>query len=151
MKKKVKNGLVWGLVLSITFEAAPVWALSKDETIYANLNSDGSVKSTIVSEHLNDNGKNEISDKTSLKDVTNVNGDEKYSQDGNKIIWEANGNDIYYEGSTEKELPVNMKITYMLDGKEMNVKDMLGKSGKVTIKMKYTNNLKKTVLVKEKN
>lgn len=151
MKKKVKNGLVWGLVLSITFEAAPVWALSKDETIYANLNSDGSVKSTIVSEHLNDNGKNIISDKTSLKDVTNVNGDEKHSQDGNKIIWEANGNDIYYEGSTEKELPVNMKITYMLDGKEMKVKDMLGKSGKVTIKMKYTNNLKKTVLVNGKN
>ena len=36
-----------------------------------------------------------------------------------KIIWKAEGEDIYYQGNTEKELPIRCKITYMLDEKEI--------------------------------
>jgi len=151
MKKTFKKILVWGMVLGLTFEATPVWALSKDESIYARLNSDGSSKTTIVSEHLSDNENNDITDKSSLTDITNVNGDETYSKSNDKIIWKANGNDIYYEGTTKDSLPVEMDVTYSLDGQEMDVSDMLGKSGKVTIKLHYKNNLEKTVNVNGTN
>ena len=93
--KRIFNKLVtWSLVLSLTFEATPVWALSKDETIYAKLNSDGSTNSVTISEHLNDNGSDYINDRSHLNNIKNVNGDETYSNDGNKLVLEAKGNDI---------------------------------------------------------
>lgn len=54
----------------------------------------------------------------------------------------SKGNDIYYQGTTEKETPVNVKITYYLDGKEMTADEIAGKSGKVTVRFDYTNNEK---------
>lgn len=151
MKNKLKKGLVWGMILSLTLEATPVWALSKDETIYAKLNSDGSIKSSTVSEHLSDDGNSTITDKSSLLDITNVNGDETYTKDGDKIVWETNGKDIYYQGSSDEELPIDISVTYSLDDKEMDVNDMIGKSGSVKIVLKYNNNLEKVVKVNGKN
>lgn len=39
----------------------------------------------------------------------------------------------------DTKLPVDVKITYLLDGKETAGKDLVGKSGKLTIRVKYTN------------
>ena len=139
--KRIFNKLVtWSLVLSLTFEATPVWALSKDETIYAKLNSDGSTSSVTISEHLNDNGSDYINDRSHLNNIKNVNGDETYSNDGNKLVWEAKGNDIYYEGNTSENLPIEMNVKYYLNDEEMSVNDMLGKAGKVRIVLNYKNN-----------
>ena len=139
--KRIFNKLVtWSLVLSLTFEATPVWALSKDETIYAKLNSDGSTNSVTISEHLNDNGSDYINDRSHLNNIKNVNGDETYSNDGNKLVWEAKGNDIYYEGNTSENLPIEMNVKYYLNDEEMSVNDMLGKAGKVRIVLNYKNN-----------
>ena len=103
MKNKIFNKLVSSiLVISLAFEATPVWALSKDETIYAKLNSNGSTDSVTISEHLSDNGNNLINDKSHLTNITNVNGDETYTKDGMKLVWETNGNDIYYQGCNDK-------------------------------------------------
>lgn len=44
------------------------------------------------------------------------------------LTWKAAGNDIYYQGTTEKTIPIDVKITYYLDGKEMKPEDMVGKS-----------------------
>lgn len=151
MKNKIMNKLVvWSLVIGLTLEATPVWALSKDETIYAKLNNDGSTNNVTISEHLNDNGNNLINDKTHLNNIRNINGEEQYSKDGNKIIWEAKGNDIYYEGETSEKLPVEMSIKYYLDDKEMSVNEMLGKAGKVKIVMTYKNNKVNYVVVNNK-
>ena len=87
-------------------------------------------------------GEDVIVDKSDLKDIKNVNGDETFTKDGENIKWEAKGNDIYYQGTTEKETPVNVKITYYLDGKEMTADEIAGKSGKVTVRFDYTNNEK---------
>ena len=141
MKNKIFNKLVSSiLVISLAFEATPVWALSKDETIYAKLNSNGSTDSVTISEHLSDNGNNLINDKSHLTNITNVNGDETYTKDGMKLVWETNGNDIYYQGETGEELPISMSVKYYLNGEETNVNDMLGKSGKVKIVLNYKNN-----------
>ena len=140
MKRIFRKLVTWSLVLSLAFEATPVWALSKDETIYAKLNSDGSTNSVTVSEHLNDNGSIEIVDRSHLNNSKNINGDEKYTKDGDKLVWETNGNDIYYQGETSENLPISMSVKYYLDGEEMSVKDMLGKAGKVKIVLSYKNN-----------
>ena len=140
MKKVFKNTIIWSLILSLFIEATPVWALSKDETIYAKLNSDGSTSSITVSEHLNDKGNDIIIDRSHLNNIKNVNGEETYTKDGNKLVWEAKGNDIYYEGDTSEDLPITINVKYYLNDEEMNVKDMLGKAGKVRIELVYNNN-----------
>lgn len=120
----------------------------KEETVYVVANADGSANNVIVSEWLkNKEGSDTLKDASDLKDITNVKGDETFTQNGDEITWEAKGNDIYYQGTTEKELPVTEKITYYLDGKEMKPEEIAGKSGKVTIRFDYTNNEKTTQVV----
>ncbi|MBO6113517.1 MAG: hypothetical protein J6P57_00515 [Lachnospiraceae bacterium] len=115
--------------------------VNKDETVYAFAEADGSVNNIVVSEWLrNTDKKSEIKDKTDLKDIENVKGDEAFSQNGDEITWQANGNDIYYQGTTDRELPVSVKVTYYLDGKETKAEDMAGVSGNVKIRFDYTNN-----------
>lgn len=115
--------------------------VNKDETVYAFADADGSVNNIIVSEWLrNTDKKSEIKDKTNLSDIENVKGDEAFTQNGDEITWQANGNDIYYQGTTNQELPVSVKVTYYLDGKETKAEDMAGVSGNVKIRFDYTNN-----------
>lgn len=122
--------------------------IGKDETVYIIADNTGKATSTIVSEHLkNANGDEVITDKSDLENIENVNGDETFTQDGEEIKWQAQGNDIYYQGTTTKKAPINVKITYFLDGKEMSAEEIAGKSGKVTIRFDYTNNEKETVQI----
>ncbi len=132
-------------VISATTEAEDA---GKEETVYVVANADGSADNIIVSEWLkNEDGKETLEDKSDLKDIENVKGDETFAQKGDKITWQAGGKDIYYQGTTDKELPVTQKITYSLDGKEMSPEEIAGKSGKVTIRFDYTNHRKTTEIV----
>ena len=47
-----------------------------------------------------------------LLNIKNTSGDETYTQDGNKFVWNANKNDIYYQGESEKELPIECEVMY---------------------------------------
>ena len=117
--------------------------IGKEETVYVLADSTGKERKTIVSDHLiNDGNKDTIEDASDLKDIENVKGDETFKQSGNKLTWQADGNDIYYQGTSTKEAPVSQTITYSLDGKEVKPEDLAGKSGKVTIRFDYTNNEK---------
>ena len=115
--------------------------MDKEETVYFITDASGNVDKTIVSDHLyNRDGKDTIEDVSSLSDIENVKGDEEFTQDGDKLQWKADGNDIYYQGTTTAEAPVSQKVTYYLDGKEISPEELAGKSGKVTIHFDYTNN-----------
>lgn len=117
--------------------------IGKEETVYVLADSTGKERKMIVSDHLiNDGNKDTIEDASDLKDIENVKGDETFKQSGNKLTWQADGNDIYYQGTSTKEAPVSQTITYSLDGKEVKPEDLAGKSGKVTIRFDYTNNEK---------
>ena len=119
----------------------------KDETVYVLAGADGSVQKIIVSDWLkNTLGAQQLADSTTLSDVENVKGDESYASGS----WDAQGNDIYYQGNSNKDLPVSMKVTYKLDGNEISPQELLGKSGKVTIRFDYTNNSYETVEVSGK-
>ena len=114
---------------------------SKDETVYVIAGADGSVQKIIVSDWIkNTLGSNTLSDKSELTDVENVRGDESYTLGSdNTRVWDAQGNDIYYQGNIEKELPVGLSVTYKLDGKTVSPAELAGKNGKVTIRFDYTN------------
>ncbi len=124
----------------------------KEETVYILADAKGSAHQVIVSEWLkNGNGDSQLKDRTSLKDIQNVKGYEKFEtdEDGN-LIWQADGADIYYQGTADREVPVEVKLSYRLDGKEIEPEELAGKSGKVTIRMDYENRETKQVLVGEK-
>lgn len=115
--------------------------IDKDETVYLISDASGNVNQTIVSDHLINRDKSDtLKDKSSLKDIENVKGDETFSQSGDDLTWQADGNDIYYQGTSTAQAPVSQKVTYYLDGKEISPEDLAGKSGKVTIHFDYTNN-----------
>ena len=102
---------------------------SKDETVYVIARTDGSVQKIIVSDWIkNTLGSNTIRDKSELKDVENVKSDESYTLGSdNTRVWDAQGNDIYYQGNIEKELPVGLSVTYKLDGKTVSPAELAGK------------------------
>ena len=115
-------------------------AVRKDESVYILANTDGSVKKIIVSDWLrNTQNSVAIEDKSELSSIENVKGDEGHTDTGSARVWDAEGNDIYYTGTIEKELPVDMEVTYTLDGKTVTASELAGKSGRVTIRYAYTN------------
>lgn len=124
----------------------------KNETVYVFTDAEGNVKSITVSDWLkNVSGRDTLGDKTDLSDIVNVNGDEDYSADGGRIIWNADGKDIYYRGSSENRLPVEVSVTYKLDGKKISASELAGKSGRVTIRFDYKNNLYRTKQINGKD
>ena len=114
---------------------------AKNETVYVLANADGSVKKIIVSDWIkNSLNEKSLKDKTDLSDVKNVKGDESYVMDSDNMrVWNADGADIYYQGTISKELPVDLKVSYKLDGKAVSAEEIAGKSGKATIRFDYTN------------
>ena len=121
---------------------------SKEESVYIKADASGNVKKTTVSEWLKNPEKGTISDTSELKDIKNVKGDETFETgSNNNVSWKSEGNDIYYQGTIDKELPVDVKVSYKLDGKSISPKDLKGKSGKVEIQFSYDNKSKQTVNV----
>lgn len=145
---KVVGSVVLSAVMAGSMMPVTVFAQSNDEnptekteTVYSVLNSDGSISDTIVSSWLHDeDGINNIKETLNLTDVKNIKSNEKPSKDGNTYTWNAKGNDVYYEGTATKQLPVSVKLRYELDGQEMSAKDMEGKSGHLKLTISFTNN-----------
>ena len=127
--------------------------ISKDETVYVLAGADGSVQKIIVSDWLkNELGSASLTDKSGLSNIENVKGDESYSINGdNMTVWDAQGNDIYYQGNIQKELPVGLSVRYYLDGKSVSPEELKGKSGKVTIRFDYENRQYETVQINGQN
>ena len=140
-QKEIKETLE--KVLSVSGEEEE--EAGKEETVYVVAEADGTAKDIIVSEWLKNKDKSaSLEDASDLKEIENVKGEETFAQNGDKITWQADGKDIYYQGTTDKELPITEKVTYFLDGKELSPEEMAGKSGKVTIRFDYTNHEKTT-------
>lgn len=135
---------------SVSFSTEGV---DKEETVYVIADANGTVTKTIVSDWLkNKEGSDTIRDKTDLRDIENVKSDAGYTEGtNNEITWEANGSDIYYQGISDKPLPVDVKITYYLDGTEIKPNDLAGRSGKVKIRFDYVATEKQEVQINGKN
>ncbi|MCQ2548226.1 MAG: hypothetical protein MJ145_04400 [Clostridia bacterium] len=116
---------------------------AKDETVYLITDESGTVEQTIVSDWLkNGDQEDQLQDLSQLTDIKNVKGEETYKENNSGILWDAKGHDIFYQGTTDKESPIGVKYTYYLDGQEISLKALQGKSGKVEIKAQFTNSAK---------
>ena len=132
--------------------AAGKSSFSKSETVYAVMNGDGSIKSTTVSEHLySASGLANVTDKTTLTDIQNTESDAEFTQNGEELAWNTNDTDVYYKGNTDKALPIDVKVTYALDGQEAALEDIIGKSGHLTVTVNLKNNETDTVNVNGKD
>ena len=132
--------------------AAGKSSFSKSETVYAVMNGDGSIKSTTVSEHLySASGLANVTDKTTLTDIQNTESDAEFTQNGEELVWNTNDTDVYYKGNTDKALPIDVNVTYALDGQEAALEDIIGKSGHLTVTVNLKNNETDTVNVNGKD
>ena len=132
--------------------AAGKSSFSKSETVYAVMNGDGSIKSTTVSEHLySASGLSGVTDKTTLTDIQNTESDAEFTQNGEELVWNTEDTDVYYKGNTDKALPIDVNVTYALDGQEAALEDLIGKSGHLTVTVALKNNETGTVNVNGKD
>ena len=149
MKKNIKKFAIYLLFITLLLLPNLVNATTKDESIYAKLNSDGSINNVTISEHIfGFNGKS-ISDKSNLGNIKSTNGI-KFDNDNGNLIWKSEGKDIYYQGNYNKDLPVGVSVKYYLNGVERNVKDIIGRKGNIKIVLKYNNSLSKNVNINGK-
>lgn len=125
----------------------------KEETVYIMTDGDGNTEKIIVNDHLINSDKSaSIDDETDLTEIENTKGDEEYTEGtGDGITWNADGNDIYYQGKTSKDLPVDVKISYELNGRDVTADELAGQSGKVKIRFDYTNKEKMTTKINGKD
>lgn len=114
---------------------------SKDETVYVLAGADGSVQKIIVSDWIkNVMGSDVVPDWSDLSEIETVKGEESYTmREDSMRVWDARGGDIYYQGSIDKELPVGITVTYLLDGDVVSAQEIAGRSGRVTIRFDYEN------------
>ena len=127
-------------------------SVTKDESVYTVLNADGSIKSITVSDTLHsDSGFSNYDDASDLTDVENLKSTDAVTSSSDGYTWTSDSTDIYYQGSSTKELPLDVKITYTLNDKEYSASDIVGKSGHVKIKISVTNSSKQTYTVGDKS
>ena len=113
---------------------------TKDETVYVKVDDAGNQKDVTVSDQLkNISSLGTIDDVSDLSDIKNVKGDETFSENNGKLVWQGDKKDICYQGTTTKKIPVGMKVTYELDGKKVSADDLEGKSGHLKIHYEYQN------------
>lgn len=115
-------------------------AISKAETVYVKADATGTRTATYVSDWLQNAGnETALTDVSNLSNIQNVKGHEKYTKNGNTLTWKTKGKDIYYRGETDAALPVNVQVSYELNGESVSPKELAGKSGDVKITFTYNN------------
>lgn len=126
--------------------AVPVYAADtsakpyKSETVYATIDNDGTIEDVTVSDQLkNISDMDKVKDKSDLEQIENVKGDESFTSDAGNLVWDTKDADICYQGTTKKTLPVSVKVTYLLDGKEITADELTGQSGHLVIRYTYEN------------
>ncbi len=143
--KKVVSTILLGTMFTYTL---PVLAYTKEESVYSKLDANGKAYQTIVSDHLKNTEKESVlQDLSDLMNIENVSGDQELKQENNTLTWKAEGEDIYYEGKTEKQLPIECQVIYELDGEEVSKEEIVGKSGNVKITLHFTNHEEREVTI----
>ena len=138
MKNSLKRISILSLLI-ITCLPINALALTKNETVFSELNTNGTMYKTKVTNHLKITSKEEITDNSILKEIININGDESFTQNENTLKWKTKGKDIYYEGETNKKVPIDINIKYYINNKEETLEKIKNKKGTIKIVISLTN------------
>lgn len=149
MKKRMLAALTAVImILTLIMPSALAESEDKKEMVYVLADAYGESTEIVVSERLyNHDGVDELEDVSTLSNIESIGGDQTYTADGDSLVWDANGSDIRYEGTSDKDLPVGVKLTYKLDGNEIAAEDLAGKSGHLEIAIEYQANELREVTV----
>lgn len=155
MKKSIKKSLAIicsGLILMPTMatavNASEDQTITKEEKIYGILNTDGSTSSLVVSNYIHSSeALDEVKDSSSLENIVNLKNGDVPVQEGDDLTWQVNGHELYYQGTTDKELPVTTNITYTLDGKDIDSESLEGVTGDLEIRISQENNISEVLEV----
>ncbi len=145
MKKFKRTVAAILLVCVSAVQVTAAGTASKDETVYVNLNTDGSLKGAYVVNSFKISGADTVTDYGNYKKIKNLSTTENPEISGGYIKWNVpeNAEDFYYQGDLDRaELPWDFKITYTLNGKKVSAKKLAGKKGKVGITIDATVNEK---------
>ena len=114
----------------------------KDESVYVKADAAGRPTEKTVEVVLKKiEGSDPIEDRSNLREIKNTEGNEEYTEAGEgRYLWQNSGEDIHYKGKSDQALPVNVRITYYLEGQEVSAEKIAGKTGKVKIRFDYENN-----------
>ena len=136
-------------LLAVTMIAYPMTANAtvKKETVFSTLNTNGSIKESMVNNYICPLNVTEYEDQTRLTEIINLSGTETFTQDDKTITWKTEGHDIYYTGKTNEEMPINISIKYYLDGVEHDASEIKGNKGHVDIKITLENKMANRVKV----
>ena len=145
-KDKTETSAADTAVSQVSYEKAAE-KVTKSETVFVNMDAQGKITNKVVTDWLHtDTPETYIDDISDLGDIQNVKNDIQpvKNKDGT-LRWNMQTTDLYYRGTTERELPVNFKITYYLNGKETAAKDIAGKSGQIKMVITMNNESSKEV------
>ena len=138
--KKIMAALLAGtmIVTSVTPAMAEAVPSSKEEVVYVNLTSGGSVKEMYAVNIFDDKN---ITDYGDYLSVELLNTTDNINQNGDEITFSSSADRVYYKGKMKSTImPWNISIKYCVDGKEYAPKEAAGKSGKMEIYFKVSKN-----------
>ena len=138
--KKIMAALLAGtmIVTSVTPAMAEAVPSSKEEVVYVNLTSGGSVKEMYAVNIFDDKN---ITDYGDYLSVELLNTTDNINQNGDEITFSSSADRVYYKGKMKSTImPWNISIKYYVDGKEYAPKEAAGKSGKMEIYFKVSKN-----------
>ena len=138
--KKIMAALLAGtmIVTSVTPAMAEAVPSSKEEVVYVNLTSGGSVKEMYAVNIFDDKN---ITDYGDYLSVELLNTTDNINQNGDEITFSSSADRVYYKGKMKSNImPLNISIKYYVDGKEYTPEEAAGKSGKMEIYFKVSKN-----------
>lgn len=109
---------------------------SKEEVIYSTLTASGIVDQIYAVNILNVSSAGDVTDYGSYSSVKNLTSVEELKQKEASITVNAPTGRFYYQGNTtDKILPWDIKITYLLNDSPIDADSLAGKSGHLKIKL----------------
>ena len=139
MKKLTALSLAVILLLSMSLPSfAATNSTPKEEVIYGQLNADGSLKRVDV---VNSFAGGNITDYGDYLELKNLTSQETLSQTNDLIQVTTTADRFFYQGQLKNpQLPWNFQLVYTLNGKEISAEELAGKSGRLVISLKVSQN-----------
>lgn len=127
------------LMPTIAMADEPQAPTEKDETVYVYTDANGNASKVEVSALLkNGNSAARLMDINNLADLKGKD-DAVYTTTGDSVVWEADGNNVSYTGTSSDAVPVTLQATYTLNGTTVTPNQLAGKTGHVTIRYEFKN------------
>ena len=139
-------------VVSGPFTGPDAAGVKKSETVFINLDPTGKPYETTVTDWIHSDTPDAVlNDLSDLTGIENIKGLQQPRQEGDRLTWKMEGSDLYYTGKTDKEPPVDVEITYTLDGKSIEPQELPGKSGQLSMTVRFRNTQKQRVTIAGKD